>query len=755
MISPARGSSIGPRGGTIASSIFVGRSAELTRLRRLLRDKRLVTLIGPSGIGKSRLLRGYVASRMGDPGEIVSCDLRTVADVDGMIAAIGLAVAGEKVAAEDAMRAVERILCVRGEVLLVLDNVDPLLPLAAIVIQRLLAAAPSLRVLASSRCPMEIEEEGLEESFVALAGLDEEGAAELVAERLRAAGSDRMIDRSALLSLGRKLGGVPLAIELAAGLFARDDSAVLARLHGLPDRFDDDRSVQRAIDRAWTLLEEDERELLGEASIFRGAFTLEHLLTISGLGTRALEVALTLAHRGLFEVVTDSPMRLQLAASVRAHAAEIVESNGRTDAIRMRHLRAFDTGESSPEDRDDLRAGIAFASHRGLHDVALRLLLALDDAPLRSDLGALDLAIEHTRDPILIARALGIRSSAMHAQGKLAESKRDAEASLALARQAGDERLVAASSRALGLTCFQLGQLEGARSAFEHALSIHRERGERGAVASILQNMGAVLASQGHLELARIHYENALALAVEGEDAVAEARATISLGSLWLEIGDLTRARGQYERGLAQARKLRLHRTERIVTGYLGILAFDANRLEEAEEKLALAARACGDAGDLRVEGIFEGVRGAVLAALDRIGESRGAFARSESALARNAFFADVIAIHRGHLDLAEARRAEDLGDRALAEANRSHARLRVLGRPRPEGRLRRRDRAADPGPLRRCAHRRAHPRTRHPLLLRLTRCRRLLIHREAGKRGREVRKGAAGWVARLSRRRR
>src|SRR5262249_52905751 len=80
------------------------------------------------------------------------------------------------------------------------------------------------------------------------------------------------------------------------------------------------------------------------------------------------------------------------------------------------------------------------------------------------------------------------------------------------------------------------------------------------------------------------------------------------------------------------------------------------------EAKLRRAASASGDAGDLRVEGIFEGVRGAVLAALDRIEESRCAFSCAEVALAKNGFFAEVIAIHRGHLDLAEARAAERAG---------------------------------------------------------------------------------------------
>ncbi|MGZ3423460.1 MAG: tetratricopeptide repeat protein [Polyangiales bacterium] len=660
------------------TSVFVGRVEELARVRKLLRDKRFVTVVGPTGIGKSRLLRKYVLSRRGDPGELVSCDLRDARDVDAMLAAIVLAAGGEKVPTEDGMRAAERVLCVRGEVLLVLDNVEPLLPLAAIAIQRLLAAAPSLRVLAGSRSAIGLDDQ-VEETVVELTGLDVERAADLVSERIREGGSDRMIGRASLISLARKLGGVPLAIELAAGRFGRDDNAVLSRLSGLPDRYDDERAVQRAIDRAWTLLDEEERELLGEASVFRGGVTLERLISVSDLGPRASEVAIALARRGLFEIVEADPIRLVMAESVRAHAAEIVESNGRTRSVRMRHLRAFDASPGVGADRENMRSAISFACAEGLHDVALRLLLALDDAPNRGDLAALDQAIEHTRDPLLLARALGIRSSATHAQGKLAESKRDAETSLALARQAGDEQQVAIATRALGLTCFQLGDLQSARACFERALVIERTRGHRGAVAMLLQNMGAVLASQGDLELARIHHESALALAVEGDDAAAEARATIGLGSLWLEIGDLGRARSQYERGLAQARRLRMTRTERIVTGYLGILEFDAGRFVEAENKLRTAASACGDAGDLRVEGIFEGVRGAVLAALDRLGESRGCFQRAESALARNAFFAEVIAIHRGHLDLAEARKAEASGDHALAEANRVYARLRVL----------------------------------------------------------------------------
>jgi hypothetical protein len=94
--------------------------------------------------------------------------------------------------------------------------------------------------------------------------------------------------------------------------------------------------------------------------------------------------------------------------------------------------------------------------------------------------------------------------------------------------------------------------------------------------------------------------------------------------------------------------------------GYLGVTHFDAGRFQEAERWLDRAVDRSRAVGDLRVEGIFEGMRGAVLASVDLVDEARASFDLSRELLAENPYFGQVIAVHRGHLDLAEARAEAD-----------------------------------------------------------------------------------------------
>jgi tetratricopeptide (TPR) repeat protein len=161
----------------------------------------------------------------------------------------------------------------------------------------------------------------------------------------------------------------------------------------------------------------------------------------------------------------------------------------------------------------------------------------------------------------------------------------------------------------------------------------------------------------------------------------------MGLGSYHLEAGDLTRAEAYYDRGLLVAHRRGMARHARIVIGYLGVLHFDAGRLQEAEHSLDTAARASRAAGDPRVEGIFTGMRAAVLASIDLVDEARAAFAAARQLLAAHPYFLAVIALHEGHLDLAEARDARAAGatDRA-ASLERAAAERLTLAETRQGG---------------------------------------------------------------------
>ena len=320
-------------------------------------------------------------------------------------------------------------------------------------------------------------------------------------------------------------------------------------------------------------------------------------------------------------------------------------------------------------ERENLEAVLAFGAAEGRRDIVLRAAIALDvissgTGLARAQLACLDAALASagTIDPGMVGRALGVRAGALRALGRLAEAERDARTALGLAARAGISRQGVAMHLAVGGACFQLGDLAEALACSQAAAEAARAGGHQAEEPLALQQVGAVLQALGEPDEARAHYEASLTLAIERGDEVAEARAVMGLGSWHLETGDAERAEAFYDRALLIARRGGMTRNARIVMGYLGVLHFEAGRLQEAERWLVNAAQASRAVGDLRVEGFFEGMRGAVLASLDLVDEARRALALAKQLLRYNPYFLGVIAVHEGHMDLAEAREARAEG---------------------------------------------------------------------------------------------
>ncbi|WP_055352309.1 ATP-binding protein [Mycobacterium tuberculosis] len=333
---------------------FVGRKAELNDVRRLLSDKRLVTLTGPDGMGKSRLALqiGAQIAHEFTYGRW-DCDLATVTDRDcvsiSMLNALGLPV-------QPGLSAIDTLVGVINDarVLLVLDHCEHLLDACAAIIDSLLRSCPRLTILTTST------------EAIGLAGeLTWRGpplsltndAIELFVDRARRVRSDFAINADTAVTVGeicRRLDGVPLAIELAA---ARTDTlSPVEILAGLNDRF---RLVAGAAGNAvrpeqtlcatvqWShaLLSGPERALLHRLAVFAGGFDLDGAQAV-GANDEDFEGYQTLGRFAelvdkAFVVVENNRGRAgyRLLYSVRQYALEKLSESGEADAVLARYRK--------------------------------------------------------------------------------------------------------------------------------------------------------------------------------------------------------------------------------------------------------------------------------------------------------------------------------------------------------------------------------------------------------------------------------
>gem|GEM_PF-1737434 len=329
-----------------AISAFLGRDEERARLAALVPARRLVTVVGPGGIGKTRLAYEVCEHALAAlPGTRHRCELASVAARDDI---------GAEVAGQLGFPSLEAFLVRLGDepALLVLDNCEHVRAAAAALCRRLLDASPALRIVATSREPLGVDgEEVLPLGPLALppsadrADVDAAPATRLFEERARSAGarppaSDA--DFAAIAELCRRLDGVPLAIELAA---ARARSLTPAELIALLDRRFDvlrrdepvgrarHRSLRAAIDASYGLLDAQEQSFFRALGVFAGPFDadLAHAVAagpgVDRLGT--LDLLARLVDRSLVAAEPHGALtRYRLLDSLRHYAAERAREAG-------------------------------------------------------------------------------------------------------------------------------------------------------------------------------------------------------------------------------------------------------------------------------------------------------------------------------------------------------------------------------------------------------------------------------------------
>ncbi|MEV4498901.1 BTAD domain-containing putative transcriptional regulator [Micromonospora arborensis] len=341
---------------------FVGREEELKRVGDLLGERRLVTLTGPGGAGKTRLAIEAAGRLDGDVRFVELAGLAHGSDVpQAVLSALGLRDAGLRAPAEQGRQPVDRLVEALAErqLLLVFDNCEHVIADAARLAARLLSACPALRVLATSREPLGLAGEAL----CPLSGLtlpppdasatdaDDYAAVSLFVQRAADVAPHFTItpdNVERVLRICRTLDGLPLAIELAAArLRALPVAEVAARLD---DRFrllsmgsrsasPRHRTLRAVVEWSWDLLDDAERRLARRLTVFAGGATLEAAGQISGLPATEFVDALTgLADKSFVEFTGG---RYRMLETVRAFCAERLAEAGEADQLRRAHTAYF------------------------------------------------------------------------------------------------------------------------------------------------------------------------------------------------------------------------------------------------------------------------------------------------------------------------------------------------------------------------------------------------------------------------------
>ncbi|MDT7553435.1 MAG: hypothetical protein QOI16_1971 [Pseudonocardiales bacterium] len=399
---------------TAGLSSFVGRTADVDRIRALLRTARLVTLTGPGGAGKTRLAReatfvpdgrraasasasaAFAGTSFGS-AEAVVAELAALTD-GAQLPATVLAAVGEPElhlgrAAEVPEPTARLLAALEGrDTILVLDNCEHLVAAVAAFTESLLLACPRLRVLATSREPLGIPGEALHP----VDALAETDAVRLFTDRAVAVRPGFVFDDAtapAVTEICRRLDGQPLPIELAAArLRTLSPAEIAARLDdrfrlltmGARTALPRHQTLRAVVDWSWDLLDEAERTVARRLGVFAGGATLaaaEHVC-----GPDALDVLASLVDKSLVVAVpqADGPTRYRMLETIRAYAGEKLDAAGERPDAEASHaaflLELVEEAEPHTRGPEQLRWLARLRAEGEEIDLALRRTIPRDAA---------------------------------------------------------------------------------------------------------------------------------------------------------------------------------------------------------------------------------------------------------------------------------------------------------------------------------------------------------------------------------------
>jgi len=598
---------------------FIGRATELRRIGDLLGqdDCRLLTLLGPGGVGKSRLAGQVIrefGQRFADGAAFIPLeDISSSSELGGRLAReLGVGLAGSE---EPLVQVLEFLR--QRRVLLVLDNFEHLATDASIL-DRLVKTCAGLKIIATSRVRLAVSSEWL----FPLEGLpcpeieDEDRFDAFDAVRLFIQAARRVepalvptMEAAAIVEICRIVEGLPLALELAAAwtrvLSCEEILQELRQgadlLHAVdathPARH---ASIDAVFDQSWRLLSAVERDGLSRLSVFRGGFSAEAARAVAGaplpvLGALADKSLLRKAGARIFM----HPLVQQLAAG-RLAAADARESTERAHAsfyhrllaqsrravedgdreslqrveIEFENCRAAWTWSAAHDDTDALAKStstlLQFCDHRGRFEEGLSLMLDALESPFVRN------------DPRAVPLLLGAVASLEYRLDRY----RDAEATAARALAAAgavDRDTKFSCFNVLGSCCLRLDRYAEAKRHFSKALQVAQANSNAHNAAAMLDNLALVESALGNAEEAQRLSIQSLVEHQRLRDFAGEALCLNNLGDQYMNKKEYDLAGTHFRQGLAICERHGLVSTRGLILYNMVELAQRTGDYESAE----------------------------------------------------------------------------------------------------------------------------------------------------------------------------
>ncbi len=568
---------------TVMPEPLVGRESDIAGALELVLapETRLLTITGSAGIGKTALALHLAreAGRTFDETSIV--ELAAIPAAELVASKVALAAGAKRVRSDSVAQSIAEHWGSRN-VLLLLDNFEHVLGAAPFVAD-LLALAPTVTIIATSRVPLGISRE----RRYSLAPIGLSASVTLLVDRVATivpGFTMTQANASALENVGRTLGGFPLAIELAAPLFRTLSVAELSENfeHMLPLLAADGNVVARhasmrdAIAWSYDVLAPEQQRIFRWLSVFGGPFSVRAAQAVAGEGgaratLQTMQSVATMVDHNLLGVRPDfSDPHFEFYMLVREYGRDLLREGGESDAAHER-LAAYcleaastvtfsDPATQTIENLDRLGAeavnidsALAWACESGRTELGLKLCLATYGYWwLRNPGAGLTWTRRLLEEAERVSEALGsellatgyLRAAGLADQcASVAVADVLAERALQLHRALGRDSVVAAILSGAGTRARARGEYERAFALLEESLQIRRALGINFAIAISLYELGATAAEAGEAAVATTYLNESLARLQEAKSDLGIAMVFAQLGALALREKSLDRAR--------------------------------------------------------------------------------------------------------------------------------------------------------------------------------------------------------------------